>query len=350
MWGLESGNEGSANDVRTIRTPRSAMLPPEAVPRPGAPSADPDPPEARPARDDLTFSSQGVTCAAWLYRPRGVDPAPCVVLGHGFDGVRDQRLDAYAERFVAAGIAAFVFDYRFFGDSEGQPRQLVSNSAQLEDWRAAIAHVRTLAGIDPERIALWGTSTSGGHVVKLAAEDPRIGAVVAQMPFVDGLAQFRNMPLTQSLRLLWAGLKDQVRAWLRMRTHTIPAAGQPHALAVITTPDALTGLHRITPKQSTWANEVLPRFALTTTFYRPGSAARRLRCPLLVCVADADRLIPPEPAVAMAGKVDEGTLRRYRFSHFGMYYGEGFERVVPDQVAFVRWHLEDRAQLTAVVR
>src|ERR1035441_8186503 len=113
-------------------------------------------------------------------------------MAHGWTGVREQRLDAYAERFAAAGLAALVFDYRHFGASGGEPRQLLDIGRQLADWRAAIAYVRGLEGIDPERIALWGSSFSGGHVIELAARDHRIAAVVAQMPFVDGAAKDRK--------------------------------------------------------------------------------------------------------------------------------------------------------------
>ena len=87
-----------------------------------------------------------------------------------------------------------MFDYRCLGSSEGEPRQLYDNKAQLEDWRAAIAYARGHDQVDPESIALWGTSTSGGHVVQLAAEDARIAAVVAQVPFADGLAQLLRTP------------------------------------------------------------------------------------------------------------------------------------------------------------
>jgi fermentation-respiration switch protein FrsA (DUF1100 family) len=80
-------------------------------------------------------------------------------------GARDQRLDAFAERFARAGLAALVFDYRHFGDSQGEPRQLLDIGRQLADWRAAIGYARTVDGIDPARIALWGSSFSGGHDV-----------------------------------------------------------------------------------------------------------------------------------------------------------------------------------------
>lgn len=286
-------------------------------------------------RQDLTFKSGGIACQAWLYRPAIERPAPCVVLAHGFDGVREQGLDAYASRFCAAGLAALVFDYRYFGASGGKPRQLFDNSAQLEDWRAAIAVARQDEHLDPERIALWGTSTSAGHVIKLAAEDGGIAAVVVQMPLVDGLAQLLDTPFLQSVRLLWAGLRDRVRGILGRPPLTIPAAGQPGSLAAVTSPDALTGLDRITPANSTWRNEVLARFTLTTALYRPGRLAGRLGCPLLVCLADGDLLIPPRPALAMVEKLNKAALRRYPFGHFAMYYGKGFERASTDQAGFL---------------
>lgn len=286
-------------------------------------------------RDDLTFDSDGVRCAAWHYRPPVSGAStPCVVIAHGFDGVREQRLDAYAERFVAAGMAALVFDYRCFGSSDGEPRQLFGNKAQLADWRAAIACARSLQGVDPGRIALWGTSTSGGHVVQLAAEDHRIAAVVAQVPLVDGLAQLLSTPLLQSGRLLWAGLKDQVRAILGLRLRPIPAAGRPGTVAIVTSPDALSGMARITPSETTWRNETLARFTLTTAFYRPGRSARRVRCPLLVCLADGDLVIPPKPVLKMVRAAPRGELRRYPVGHFTMYFGEAFERAVRHQTAF----------------
>ena len=74
---------------------------------------------SRPQREDVRFRSQGVECGAWIYPSGGPQPGPCLVLAHGFDGVRDQRLDRYAERFADSGWNAFVFDYRHFGDSEG---------------------------------------------------------------------------------------------------------------------------------------------------------------------------------------------------------------------------------------
>ena len=128
-------------------------------------------------RLDVRFPSGEETCAAWLYLPDGEGRVPGVVLAHGWTGVREQRLDVYAERFGGAGLAALVFDYRHFGASSGEPRQLLDIKRQLADWAAAITFVRSRADIDPERVALWGTSFSGGHVMETAARDHRVAAV-----------------------------------------------------------------------------------------------------------------------------------------------------------------------------
>lgn len=303
-------------------------------------------PSERPAdhdpafvREELEFKSCGTTCAGWHYQPIGGVPGPLVVIGHGFDGVREQRLDAYAERFAAAGLASLVFDYRNFGSSAGEPRQLFDNKAQLDDWRAAIDCGRRLDGVDPERVGLWGTSSSGGHVVRLAAEDERIAAVVSQVPFADGFAQFLKLRVAQSGRLLLAGLKDRIGSFFGADPLLIPFAGRPGTVAPATSPDALSGLAHITPPNSTWRNEIVARFTLTSAFYRPATDARRVRCPLLVCVADGDLLIASKPALKMAAKAKRGELRRYPFGHFAMYVGLGFDRATCDQAAFLRQSL-----------
>jgi dienelactone hydrolase len=297
-------------------------------------------------RHDVTFESGGTTCAAWHYRPHGCEYGPLVVIGHGFDGVREQRLDAYAERFAHAGLASLVFDYRYFGSSGGTPRQLFDNNAQLDDWRAAIACAERLEGVDPHRIALWGTSSSGGHVVQLAANDGRIAAVVAQVPFADGLAQLFKLPIRTSAGLLLAGLRDRVGSLFGAAPLRIPFAGRSGSLAAVTSNDALSGLRRITPPESTWRNEIVARFALTTALYRPVRAAKRVRCPVLVCMADGDLLVAPKPAVRIAEQARQGELRRYPFGHFAMYTGPGFERVASDQAAFLRRSLTNVAFAT----
>ena len=291
-------------------------------------------------RADVTFESGGVRCAAWLHRPDGHEhDLPCVILAHGFSGVRDQRLGAFAERFAGAGLAALVFDYRHFGDSEGEPRQLVSIGRQLADWRAAIAFARTLEGVDPRRIAVWGGSLSGGHVMALAARDPSIAAAVAQVAFADGLISMPSLGVVQTLRLLRAGLRDQLRALCGRPPHTIPVVGPAGSFRVLNSPGAEAGFRAMTPPGSTWRNEVPARIALRLGGYRPARHARRIRCPILFCVADEDDLTAPALVLSAARRARRSEVRRYPLSHFDIYVGDGFERAVADQAEFLTRYL-----------
>ncbi len=174
-------------------------------------------------------------------RPRRAGPHPFVVLAHGFGGVRGARLDAFAERFAAAGLAALVFDYRHFGDSGGEPRQLLDIKLQLDDWRNAVEFARSLPDVDAERVAIWGTSFSGGHVATIAAEDHRIAAVVSQGPFLDGVWALRAAGPRNALRLTVAGLRDEARRLRGREQYTIPLVGPPGTVAAMNSPDAEPG-------------------------------------------------------------------------------------------------------------
>ena len=196
-------------------------------------------------RTEITFASRGVTCAAWHVQAATnalVSEAgwPCVVMAHGFGGTRDTGLLDFAEAFAEAGIDALVFDYRGFGASQGTLRQHVSFRRQRQDYHAAIAAARLLPGVDPDRIVLWGTSYSGGHVVAVAAQDRRVAAVVAMNPATDGLAALvqivRYAGPAQLLRAAGHGLRDVARAVTGRAPHHVPVVGQPGSAAIISTP------------------------------------------------------------------------------------------------------------------
>ena len=139
-------------------------------------------------RENIQFVSGGLRCAGWFYRAQGKETCPCIVLAHGFGGTREMRLDAYGETFAQAGYHALVFDYRHFGDSEGEPRQILNIGRQHEDWHAAIGFAKGRPGVDPSKIILWGTSFSGGHVVPVALKESGIAALISQVPHLDGLS------------------------------------------------------------------------------------------------------------------------------------------------------------------
>ncbi|MEA2215519.1 MAG: hypothetical protein QOK19_1080 [Solirubrobacteraceae bacterium] len=267
---------------------------------------------------------------------------PCVVLAHGFAGTVDSGLLPFAERFAAAGLDALAFDYRHFGASDGEPRQLVSVPSQLEDYAAAVGFARGLPGVDPARIAVWGTSFSGGHVVPVAVADGRVAAAVAQVPAMDGRATLLNLlryagPAALA-KITATALRDALAARRGEPPVTLPVVGPPGTLASMSTEDAEPGYTAITGQ--TWHNEVAARFALTAGLYRPGLQADRLPCPILVQIADRDAIAPPGAAQDAAWlATGRAEVRTYPVGHFDVYRGAAFEQAVADQLYFFSRHL-----------
>ncbi len=293
-------------------------------------------------RRDVEFWSGPDRCRAWLYVPEGMDAdhrGPIVVMGHGFGAVKWMCLDRYAERFAEAGYASLVFDYRFFGDSEGSPRELIDIDAQLADWKAAVAFARSVPEVDPDRVVLWGTSFAGGHVVVTAAQDRRIAAVVSQCPFTDGLASARSSDRSGAARLgrlIMADLRAARRGDEPVR---VPVVGNPGDVALMTSPDALSGYRSMVVEGGGEHRDLVPaRIAANVLRYRPGRSARDVRCPILFYVCDADSLAPPAAAVKYAAQAPRGRVERYPGGHFDIYVGEGFERTVDVQIGFLREH------------
>jgi hypothetical protein len=155
-------------------------------------------------REDIEFDSEGTLVRGWLYRPEGTRDVPAVVLAGGWCYVRELVMPYYAEAFAAAGIAALVFDYRNLGSSDGEPRQHLDPWAQIRDYQNALSFLERTDGIDPDRLGAWGISYSGGHVLILAATDPRVKAIVSQIPVVDGYRNMRRVHGTLGYRRLWA--------------------------------------------------------------------------------------------------------------------------------------------------
>jgi fermentation-respiration switch protein FrsA (DUF1100 family) len=301
----------------------------------------------------ISFDSHGVRCAG-VHLPGQGDAfagedglRPCVVLGHGLGGTVDSGLLPFAERFAAAGLDAVAFDYRHFGASDGEPRQLLSVPRQLEDYAAAIAFARGLDGVDPARIAVWGSSYSGGHVIPVAVADGCIAAVISQVPNMDGAAALVNLARYagpgQLAKLVLTGLRD-LAASLRGRPPVmIPLVGPPGSLGAMTTPDADQGYHAIAG--SSWRNEAAARLALGAGTYRPGLQADRLPCPILVQIADHDAIAPPKAAQDAAWRATgRAEVRTYPIGHFDIYRGAPFKQAVTDQLYFLRRHLRAPAR------
>jgi cephalosporin-C deacetylase-like acetyl esterase len=163
-------------------------------------------------RRDVEFTSGSETVRGWLYLPEGEGPHPVVVMAGGWCYVKELVQPHYAEHFVDAGMAALIFDYRRLGSSDGEPRQHIDPNAQIEDYRNAISFVAAQPELDAERVAIWGISYSGGHVLIVGATDRRVKAIVSNIPVVDGWENMRRVHGTVGFRKLREAIEtDRVR-------------------------------------------------------------------------------------------------------------------------------------------
>lgn len=290
-------------------------------------------------RREVAFLSDGVTCRAWAYMPDAAAerPLPCIVMAHGLSGTRDASLEPYAERFAAAGFYVVLFDYRYLGDSDGEPRQLVCIPRQLEDWKSAIAFARSMPGVDPDRIGLWGCSLSGGHVVVAAAHDKRIAAISAQCPMLDGHASAskvrEQVGFGTIARLAAASAYDNVRAAFELAPYYVPLVAPPGELAAMPTADAYAGLKAIVPPD--WRNQVAARLFLRLPFYRPIQCANEVKCPALLIVCEEDTVASTKAAARTAERLGgQVSLVSLSIGHFAIYLGQWLERSSSAQVAF----------------
>jgi uncharacterized protein len=276
-------------------------------------------------REDVEFDAAGVRLRGWLYlpdEPRG--PVPAIVMAHGFSAVKEMYLDAYAEVFAEAGLAALVFDNRNFGASDGEPRQEIDPWAQVRDYRDAITWVRTRSEVDAERIGVWGSSYSGGHVLVLGAIDRRIKCVASQVPLVSGWLNAQ--------RLIRSDFMGQTRAMFdadREGRYEGKAPGMvavvdpdPSAPSALPTPDSWEWFSQTGETRApSWRNEVTLRSVELFTEYEPGVYIERIApTPLLMVVAAGDHLTPADLALDAYGRAREPKrLELLPGGHFDAY-------------------------------
>ena len=290
-------------------------------------------------RTKVTFESGGVELVCYLHLPADAAGAlPCVVMGHGFSGTQGPAVPQ--RRALRQGRSRGA-DLRLpnFGESGGEPRQVIDIEGQRADWRSAVSSARSRPEIDPDRVALWGSSLGGTHTIFVASGDPRVAAVVAQIPYA-GLPKERvGRTNRQAWRITWVALKDLLRGWLGLSPLYVPAVGTAEEGAVLVDPHAREVTRSLSADNSLWRNEVAPRVIFDILRLKPLSVVEGVRAPLLVSIAEKDTEAPPYLTRRLAALAPRGEVRSYPVTHYEMYRPEIRERVLADQLVFLKQHL-----------
>jgi fermentation-respiration switch protein FrsA (DUF1100 family) len=297
-------------------------------------------------RQDIEFQAEGPRLRGWLYTPdSGSGPYPTVVMAHGFSAVKEMYLDSFAQAFAEAGLAALVFDHRNFGASDGSPRFEIDPWTQVHDYRDAITYACTRSEVDRDRIGVWGSSYSGGHVLVIGAIDRRVKCVVAQVPLISGYRNILRLVRSDFLAGLRASLDQDREARL---------TGQPPAMLPVVSEDPLGAAALPTPdsyrwftetgrtRAPTWRNEVTLRTIDLLMEYEPGAYIERIApTPLLMVVAAGDHLTPADLALEAYNRaLEPKRLVLLPSGHFDAYVGDGFLQASSAEREWLVQHLQ----------
>jgi hypothetical protein len=300
-------------------------------------------------RNDIEFAGcGGTTLRGWFYVPEVSLPAPAVVMAHGFSAVKEMALDRFARVFCDAGMAVLVYDHRNLGASEGMPRQEINIWAQARDYRYAIGWIAERPEADASRIAIWGSSFSGGEVIVVGACDPRVKAVVANVPF-SGIPGVDYTKIHDIFEAIKNNLYDESGKGLADATGDVMG---PFAVVAEDGNELPVFLHQPeaqkwfleygkTP-ESRWENRVIVRNSFgTEPAFDPGVCIHHLSPkPLLMLVATHDSLADTAVSIAAFDRAEEPKrLEMIEGDHFAAYQGRGFDQASTVMREFLLEHL-----------
>ncbi|MBB2975082.1 hypothetical protein FHX49_000623 [Microbacterium endophyticum] len=255
---------------------------------------------------EIEIDLQGVVLRGKLFTPEGDGPHPAVILQGGLGGPADSFLPMVGP-FVEAGLTTLVYDHRYTGASDGEPRQLFDPWQQCRDLRHVLTWFRMQPEVDRDRIALWGISIGGANTLFVAALDRRVAAAVALIPPVSGISA-RNLQPADTLAALDARIPADREAQLlgepaeTMRLHGVPAPGDP---VMFSDEEGLDFVEQMLKEVPTFRNAI----TLSTLDYlyemEVTAYAERIATPLLMVLASEDYVAPVEEAREMFSRVPE---------------------------------------------
>ena len=293
-------------------------------------------------RQSINIPIDDTFISGWLYLPEDiVKPASCVILSNGFCGTKDAVLEDYALKLIDIARAAITYDYRYFGESGGEPRQLINGIKQMEDLRAVIDYARNQENIDENKIVLWSTSAAGRYGIIIAAEDEKIAGVISQCPSLDHGKDdkliYQREGIGYFLKLFMHAQRDKGRSRFGLSTHFIPAVGKPGSFALLNAPGALEGYRSLMSNSKHFINGICGRSMLMLQGPDVAKVAENVKCPVLILVCEKDTTVSPDSYKKVAEILGEkATVIKYPVGHFDIYRGEFFSKAINEQLSFLK--------------
>ena len=145
--------------------------------------------------EKVTFKSGELTLSGVVHLPDDITNAeqrPAVLVLHGFGSRKSAgNVTGPTDMFVKWGYVVLRFDMRGCGESEGLPGHLLCLE-QVDDTRAAITFIQSRPEVDPNRVAVVGSSFGAAVAVYTGGVDERVSAVISSGGWGNGERKFRG--------------------------------------------------------------------------------------------------------------------------------------------------------------
>lgn len=283
----------------------------------------------------VQFSSRGVKLAGVLYRPdRPHRAAPGITLCQGYTGTKEMFLPILAQEFAEHGYVCLIFDYRGWGESDGERAQLFPNE-QVEDIRNALTFLSLQEGVDPERLGLYGTSFGGANVVTTTALDSRVKCTVASLAIGNGKRWLRSLRRLWEWREFLALLEED-----RRRRVVTGESRKMRAFDVVPPDPVVRELMAAATEGGVFSSqeaEITLESAEAILEYAPEDVVGKIAPrPVLFIHAGSDNLVPPEEAQILHSRAGEpkGLLILPGVTHVDFYLGDALDQVT---AASLQW-------------
>lgn len=277
---------------------------------------------------EIYYYSDGLKIAGYIAKPEdweeGDPLRPGILFLPGYSGNAKNDLSHLMERLAAEGWFCFGMDYRGFGASEGE-RGRHRPLEQAQDAYDALTYMQTMAGIDPDRIGLLGTSFGGANAIWVAAHDERVKCVVTTVAVTHGERWLKSIRRPWE----WLAFKDMVDADARSRVQTGKGSKIPIAEIVIRDPHSNS-----VRKGESFGIELDLQSAEAACRYRPEWVVGRISPrPVLFIYSELDALVPPQEQISCYEKCGEPKrlVKLPKATHYDCY-----EFVNPEMSAVVR--------------
>jgi dienelactone hydrolase len=240
----------------------------------------------------ITFCGKGdAEIVGSLHLPEGPGPFPGVLVAGPMTSVKEQVTGVYAAALAARGFVALCIDHRFYGESDGTPRQYEYYVEKIHDLKTALDYLATRPEVDVNRLAAAGVCLGSGYISWSVYDDPRVKAI----GLVTGY--YRDVP---AMRESDPNFDAKVQAGVEARLHyektgevlTIPAAALEGDAAM---QFAAAVDYYANPKRAGVPNYV-NKFAIMSRehflVFDVQSVAEKIKVPVVMCHSETS-IAPP---------------------------------------------------------